>query len=427
MDPNRIVVLTPCYGGGLDPDYLSACRALKDIPQIRQFGCSAVDQARALCASLGLEETRAEVLFWIDSDIVFDPNDVWRLAELCADENFDMIGGAYARKIPGNGIVARFLPDAPSVVRFFDGGQVMEVEGLGFGFLAIHRRVFEKLAPLFPLVQMNERKVRGWFVPEVDGKRYKSEDYAFIDRARGAGFKIWLDTTVRLYHKGTYAYSLEDSGQVIPDAEQLNLTISVPHSTFSDAVNLARELGATERVALRLEEARTACLTDGDLYPVDDVAAAFFLARAQLKHRVAEAGSGTGYSAACLAAGGAGVISYDENEQWQEKARQNVDKLPWGDHVTFARMTADARFPANHAPFELFLIDSTDETRFKVLPSLVESNLVDERTEIYVHDAFRSGERAILDSWARTFPGSYWEMVLERGRGVAQFHLRRTQ
>lgn len=422
MDPSRIAILTPSYDGAFDPEYLAACRRLKGVAQIRPVGMSAVDAARAMCATLALEDTSADVLFWIDSDIVFDPEDVWRLSELCVD-GYPIIGGAYAKKKPGGGIVASFLPDTPQVVRFFEGGDVMEVGGLGFGFLAIHRKVFEALAEQFPLVHLTERKVRGWFLPDTHDGKYRSEDYAFLGRARDAGFRVWLDTTVRLYHKGVYAYKLEDTGQVIPDAQQLNLTVSVPQGDFAQALLLAESLGASGRTLERIADARRECLSDGVLYPVDDMAAAFLAVRAQGFERVGEAGSGTGYSAACLAAGGAGVVSFDENDEWQDKAKTNVARLSWGNRIAFAKMSPDAEFSQLDDPFELFLIDSTDETRFKVLPNLVEDGLVNEKTEIYIHDAFRPGERAILDNWVKLFPGSHWEMSLELGRGVARFHL----
>jgi hypothetical protein len=41
---------------------------------------------------------------------------------------------------------------------------------------------------------------------------YLAEDYAFSHRARLCGFKIMADTSVRLTHIGSYAYSWEDAG-----------------------------------------------------------------------------------------------------------------------------------------------------------------------------------------------------------------------
>ena len=42
--------------------------------------------------------------------------------------------------------------------------------------------------------------------------RYLTNDFAFCHRARQAGLKIIADTTIRLWHVGTYGYGWEDAG-----------------------------------------------------------------------------------------------------------------------------------------------------------------------------------------------------------------------
>jgi hypothetical protein len=41
---------------------------------------------------------------------------------------------------------------------------------------------------------------------------YLAEDFAFCERARQCGYKIWADTRVRLTHIGSYAYTWEEAG-----------------------------------------------------------------------------------------------------------------------------------------------------------------------------------------------------------------------
>ena len=48
--------------------------------------------------------------------------------------------------------------------------------------------------------------------PDGDGHWYLAEDYAFCKRARDCGFRIFADTTIRLWHVGTYRYGWEDAG-----------------------------------------------------------------------------------------------------------------------------------------------------------------------------------------------------------------------
>jgi predicted O-methyltransferase YrrM len=45
-----------------------------------------------------------------------------------------------------------------------------------------------------------------------DGHWYLAEDYAFCERVRACGYHIFADTTIRLWHIGTYRYGWEDAG-----------------------------------------------------------------------------------------------------------------------------------------------------------------------------------------------------------------------
>jgi len=52
------------------------------------------------------------------------------------------------------------------------------------------------------------------FVRQLDeGHWYLAEDFAFCDRARQCGYAIRADTTIRLWHIGTYRYGWEDAGK----------------------------------------------------------------------------------------------------------------------------------------------------------------------------------------------------------------------
>jgi len=59
-----------------------------------------------------------------------------------------------------------------------------------------------------------------YFLPMVladpGGYWYLGEDYAFCERARQAGHKIVIDTTLRIGHIGSYTYGWEDAGQAVP-------------------------------------------------------------------------------------------------------------------------------------------------------------------------------------------------------------------
>jgi hypothetical protein len=49
-------------------------------------------------------------------------------------------------------------------------------------------------------------------VADGGGHWYLGEDFAFSERARRAGHRIYADTTIRLFHIGRCGYSWEDAG-----------------------------------------------------------------------------------------------------------------------------------------------------------------------------------------------------------------------
>lgn len=134
-------------------------------------------------------------MFWIDSDMQWDPQDFLKLYK----SDYDMVSGAY---ILSHGMVAAFKEEGKRGYSPEDIEKMSEPEEIvssGFGFLAIRSGVFESLErPWFGSI--NECVI-------IDGKEYNvpivAEDTSFCYRARRAGFKIFLDPTVRPNHYKT--------------------------------------------------------------------------------------------------------------------------------------------------------------------------------------------------------------------------------
>lgn len=173
-------------------------------------GDALVSRARSRVASRFLG-TDADVLLTIDGDIVFHPSAALRLCLLA--EEYDLVGACYnTRSTPPN--VAVNLP-LDQQVTFAKDSAPVPVPYVSSGFMAIHRRVFAKLRDTLPLCQ-NKSPDPFWpfympFVAEHEGETiYLSEDWALCQRAREAGFGVWLDPTIRLGHVGDTLYTLED-------------------------------------------------------------------------------------------------------------------------------------------------------------------------------------------------------------------------
>jgi len=217
--PRRCIVLVP-YSTHIEP----ACdRGLRELEQrgleVRRYpSTAAVDRTRSDAATTALRDG-ADELMWIDSDIAFDPDDVVRLRAY----DLPIVGGVYPKK--GVQDLAVHLEAGTAELTFGVGGGLVDVRYVGLGFLCTQRLVYEDVQRTFSLPVCNTQfgaATVPYFLPMVqaDGAAYwyLGEDYAFCERARQAGHKVVVDTTIRLGHIGSYVYGWEDAGQVVTRA-----------------------------------------------------------------------------------------------------------------------------------------------------------------------------------------------------------------
>jgi hypothetical protein len=211
--PSSCVILVP-IGGAVDAGCDDGLRELerRGYPVRRVRGYSAIDAARNQMATDALAQGFSE-LMWIDSDVVFDPNDVERLRS----HSLPFTCGIYPKKGPRQ-FACEFLPDTHSI-RFGRHGELVEIRYCGFGFTHTRREVYEKTSQVMELPVCNRRfgsLLVPYFAPmvveEPSGLWAISEDYAFCERARQSGFQVVADTTIRLWHVGSYRYGWEDAG-----------------------------------------------------------------------------------------------------------------------------------------------------------------------------------------------------------------------
>ncbi len=178
-------------------------------------GDALVSRARSMVATQFLRSD-ADVMMSIDSDIWFRPQDVIKLCEEAMTH--DLIAALYmTRNLATQPAV--MLPEDTDVVFAADSAPV-EVPFVATGFMAAHRRVFEKLSKDLPLCHKDwtnwgqDTSFWPFYMPMPiewgNEVMYGSEDWAFCHRAREAGFGIWLDPSIRLGHMGQVMFTLED-------------------------------------------------------------------------------------------------------------------------------------------------------------------------------------------------------------------------
>jgi len=128
-----------------------------------------------------------------------------------------IVSGVVAGYNSERGIFACFtVPDAKGVARFpsyrftnkFPGKGLRQVHQVGTGLVAIRRDVFETI---------NDAGGCGFLIDDtLRRESYKvghikqGEDFSFCDKARAAGFDIWVDFGVRAYHFKTIPLAWPD-------------------------------------------------------------------------------------------------------------------------------------------------------------------------------------------------------------------------
>lgn len=197
---------------------------LRDLPCIPNLTYSRVSKdalisrSRSTAATDFLRsDTNPDLMIMIDHDISWQPGDLLRLVQKVA-ETESVVGGVYSKRIFGQGIAAK---PAAKGGHFIGSDELIPAEYVSAGFLGIHRKVLEKVAEILPLTTAN---FWPFFMPMLSAKRsdgrpeYLSEDWAFCERARNLGFKLFLDPKPCLVHNGRYAYRVID-GHSLPAAE----------------------------------------------------------------------------------------------------------------------------------------------------------------------------------------------------------------
>jgi hypothetical protein len=243
----HLVVATPCFGGQVSSIYASSIfqlqRALRsksniDLKVQMRDGDALITRARANLMTLFLDDPAATHFLFVDADIGFTPEQVFRLIESGAD----MVAGVYPIKRFDWGKVRRVIetkrPNVPAaaldyVLEISDPDHVAVVNGFtrvryaGTGFLMIRRHVFEKMCqhPAYASLQFfREHSLDALagssnrfalFESMIDPGTgtYLSEDFAFCKRWTDIGGEIWADLESRLDHVGPSVFHGDISSQ----------------------------------------------------------------------------------------------------------------------------------------------------------------------------------------------------------------------
>lgn len=238
---SKIFIAMPTYGGML---YSLTAKSLIDqvklfeqykIEYVHSFlmNESLIQRARNYLSDEMVNRTDCTHLLFIDSDIVFNPQDI--LAMVAVDK--EIVCGPYSKKSVNFERIWKAVQKNPALpaseyekltgdIAFnpvpgtekFSIDEPLEVMDGATGFMLIKREVFEKFQAAYP-EQMyrpdhqtehfhSGREICAFFdcIIDPESKRYLSEDYFFTQKCRKIGIKVWMLPFVNLGHCGYYMY-----------------------------------------------------------------------------------------------------------------------------------------------------------------------------------------------------------------------------
>jgi GT2 family glycosyltransferase len=185
-------------------------------------------EGRNLATKYMLDNTDAEWLFWIDTDMGFQPDSLSRLLAAADSEDRPVVGGlcfALKRVRPDGyaGFVQQPVPTLFRVARDIHGeigfasrllypeDTMVKVAATGSAFILIHRSVLELIRGLFG---------DKWYdTVAYEGGRPLSEDLSFCYRVGQVGKPIHVHTGIKTtHHKEIW---LGDSQYQMPNEEPL--------------------------------------------------------------------------------------------------------------------------------------------------------------------------------------------------------------
>jgi hypothetical protein len=192
---------------------LNLCRGDDGLGwRVLMSGEAGIARARSQVTSYWHTTTADDVLLMIDADISFQAEDARKIVQRCRD-GYDVICAAYPTRdashlaLRGMGEDVAFGPECAPV----------KVVCAATGFLAFHRRVIDALSETLPVVNANlEYAFRAFFDfrtvenEAVGGHEWLSEDYDFSEKAKAAGFDIWLDPSILLGHQAQVELTLQN-------------------------------------------------------------------------------------------------------------------------------------------------------------------------------------------------------------------------
>jgi hypothetical protein len=221
MKQRKIWLALPCYGATLTVATMRSILydmqpllARGDMVRIfDECGHADIYSLRAQIVSHFLSDPDATDLVMIDNDVAWDALGLVKLL----DHDVDLVAAPYPKRdYPLQFMFRSEMENGADLMGDAKSGLV-EVWGMPAGFMRMKRSMLEKMVAHYSALESYDRAVPSerttrlfdplWWEDDEGRKRVLSEDYAFCQRWRDIGGKVWMDVNIPMAHIGTHAFA----------------------------------------------------------------------------------------------------------------------------------------------------------------------------------------------------------------------------
>jgi hypothetical protein len=207
LTAHKYAFAIPCYEGKIQTETaLSLLETSGKLGMMKINHAHIVIRGGALIADVRNEMTHrflhltdCDTMICIDADIQWDWDSMLRLMTLSA--HYPILGGVYQSRVEP----VKFIVNNTKSKLNEHG--LLETNGMGMGFVAIQRRVFEEMKVPDYDVDNYPQPIKQFFQTGIQDRKPVGEDVWFFREAYKQGFPCWVDPGINLIHHGSKMYS----------------------------------------------------------------------------------------------------------------------------------------------------------------------------------------------------------------------------
>lgn len=202
----KVLIGTPSYDGKLDVWYVDSLMKTQklciesgiQLDAIYVSYDALVQRARNTLFKIAIDGGYDD-LFFIDFDVEWKPE--WFLKLLKCSE--PVVGAALVKKSEKEGYTIKLLD---TNLKWNDRKDLIQVDGVGTGFLKVSRFAMEKLWEISEPYNDDKGPSRMIFDIKIENGDLVSEDYVLCNKWRTLGYKNWIDPSITINHVGMKKY-----------------------------------------------------------------------------------------------------------------------------------------------------------------------------------------------------------------------------